>query len=25
MPCYGPWSAEQVELFRRWMQAGGPD
>ena len=25
MPCYGPWSAEQVELFRRWEQAGGPD
>lgn len=25
MPCYGPWSAEQVELFRRWVQAGGPD
>ncbi|HKP98980.1 MAG TPA: hypothetical protein VJ735_01505, partial [Actinomycetes bacterium] len=25
MPCYGPWSTEQVELFRRWMQAGGPD
>jgi hypothetical protein len=25
MPCYGPWSAEQVELFRRWVQAGGLD
>ena len=25
MPCEGPWSAEQVELFRRWVQAGGPD
>ncbi|HXQ54642.1 MAG TPA: ferritin-like protein [Actinomycetes bacterium] len=25
MPCYGPWSADQVELFRRWVQAGGPD
>jgi hypothetical protein len=25
MPCYGPWSAEQVELFRRWVQAGSPD
>jgi hypothetical protein len=25
MPCYGPWPAEQVELFRRWVQAGGPD
>ena len=25
MPCYGSWSAEQVELFRRWVQAGGPD
>jgi Ferritin-like len=25
MPCYGPWSAEQVELFRQWVQAGGPD
>ena len=25
MPCYGPWSAEQVELFRRWIQAGSPD
>ena len=25
MPCDGPWSAEQVELFRRWVQAGSPD
>jgi hypothetical protein len=25
MPCYGPWPAEQVELFRRWVQAGSPD
>jgi len=25
MPCYGPWSAEQVELFRQWVQAGSPD
>jgi hypothetical protein len=25
MPCDGPWSAERVALFRRWVQAGGPD
>jgi hypothetical protein len=25
MPSYGPWPAERVELFRRWVQAGGPD
>jgi hypothetical protein len=25
MPCDGPWSAEQVERFRRWIQAGSPD
>jgi hypothetical protein len=25
MPCDGPWPAEQVELFRRWVQAGSPD
>jgi hypothetical protein len=25
MPCDGAWSAERVELFRRWVQAGSPD
>jgi hypothetical protein len=25
MPCDGPWSAESVALFRRWVQAGSPD
>jgi hypothetical protein len=25
MPCDGAWPAEQVELFRRWVQAGSPD
>jgi hypothetical protein len=24
MPCDGPWSAEQVELFRSWVAAGTP-
>jgi hypothetical protein len=24
MPCDGPWPAEQVELFRRWVDAGCP-
>lgn len=22
MPCDGPWEADRVELFRRWMQEG---
>jgi hypothetical protein len=22
MPCDGPWSAEQIALFRRWMDEG---
>ena len=22
MPCYGAWSEDQVQLFRRWMDAG---
>lgn len=22
MPCYGAWPAENVELFRRWMDSG---
>jgi hypothetical protein len=25
MPCDAAWSAERVALFRRWVQAGGPD
>jgi hypothetical protein len=25
MPCDTAWPAERVELFRRWVQAGGPD
>jgi hypothetical protein len=25
MPCDAPWPPEQVELFRRWAQAGSPD
>jgi ferritin-like protein len=25
MPCDGPWPAERVALFRRWVQAGSPD
>jgi hypothetical protein len=24
MPCDGPWSAEDVERFRRWIDAGMP-
>ena len=24
MPCDGSWPAEQVELFRRWVEAGAP-
>ncbi|HLG74956.1 MAG TPA: hypothetical protein VKX46_01005 [Ktedonobacteraceae bacterium] len=24
MPCDEPWSAEQIDLFRRWMDAGKP-
>lgn len=24
MPCDGPWSAAQVQLFQRWVQAGKP-
>jgi hypothetical protein len=24
MPCDGPWSAERVELFRGWVDAGCP-
>ena len=24
MPCDGPWSEEQVDLFRRWTEAGAP-
>ena len=22
MPCYGRWSEDQVDTFRRWMQSG---
>jgi hypothetical protein len=25
MPCYGAWPEEQVDLFRRWVDAGTPD
>jgi Ferritin-like len=25
MPCDGPWPAERVALFRRWVEAGKPD
>ena len=25
MPCYGPWSPEQVELFRSWVDGGMAD
>jgi Ferritin-like len=25
MPCDGPWPPDQIELFRRWIQAGSPD
>jgi hypothetical protein len=25
MPCDGAWSEEQVELFRRWVNAGTPE
>jgi len=24
MPCDEPWSAEQIDLFRRWIDAGMP-
>jgi hypothetical protein len=24
MPCDGPWDAERVETFRRWVQEGKP-
>jgi hypothetical protein len=24
MPCYGQWSAEQVDLLRRWAEGGKP-
>lgn len=24
MPCDGEWPAEQIELFRRWIDAGMP-
>lgn len=24
MPCDGPWPAEQIALFRRWVEAGAP-
>jgi hypothetical protein len=24
MPCDGPWPEAQVELFRRWVDAGSP-
>ncbi len=24
MPCDEPWSAEQIDLFRRWIDAGKP-
>jgi hypothetical protein len=24
MPCDGPWPEEQVDLFRRWVDAGSP-
>lgn len=24
MPCDDPWPAEQVDLFRRWIDAGKP-
>ncbi len=24
MPCDGPWSADRVDLFRRWVQDGQP-
>jgi hypothetical protein len=25
MPCDGPWPAERVELFERWLADGGPE
>jgi hypothetical protein len=25
MPCDGPWPPDQIDLFRRWIQAGSPD
>jgi len=24
MPCDGPWPAEQVATFKKWLDAGGP-
>jgi hypothetical protein len=24
MPCDGPWPADRVDVFRRWMDAGMP-
>jgi hypothetical protein len=24
MPCDGPWSAERIDLFQRWVRAGAP-
>jgi hypothetical protein len=24
MPCYGQWPADQVDLLRRWIDAGKP-
>ena len=25
MPCDGAWPAEQVDLFRRWLDGGAPE
>lgn len=25
MPCDGPWPAEKVEIFRRWVDSGMPN
>ena len=25
MPCDGPWSADRVALFRRWVETGRPE
>lgn len=25
MPCDTPWSDEQIDLFRRWIEAGMPE
>jgi len=24
MPCDGPWPAERIDLFERWVRAGAP-